>query len=60
MQKDGSKEENKYKLNSILSNVSKVYERCLYDQIYDFLKIGFQNTMTVFSAFHGRKDTNNP
>ena len=26
---------------SIVSNVSKVYKGCLYDQVYDFLKINF-------------------
>ena len=39
--KDGRKEKSNYRPVSILSNVSKVYERCLYDQIYDFLKINF-------------------
>ena len=34
--KDGRKEKSNYKPVNILSNVSKVYERCLYDQIYDF------------------------
>ena len=34
--KDSKKEQNTYKPVSILSNVFKVYERCLHDQIYDF------------------------
>ena len=33
--KDGRKEKSNYRPVSILSNVSKVYERCLYDQIYE-------------------------
>ena len=39
--KDGRKEKSNYKPVNILSNVSKVYERCLYDQIYDFFKNKF-------------------
>ena len=39
--KYGRKEKSNYRPVSILSNVSKVYERCLYDQIYDFFKNKF-------------------
>ena len=39
--KDGRKEKSNYRPVSILSNVSKVYERCLYDQIYDFFENKF-------------------
>ena len=38
--KDDRKEKSNYRPVSILSNVSKVYERCLCDQIY-VLKINF-------------------
>ena len=36
--KDNRKEKRNYRLNSILADVSKVYEKCLYDQIYDFFE----------------------
>ena len=32
--KDGRTEKSNYKFIRVLSNVSKTYERCLYDQIY--------------------------
>ena len=32
--KNGRTEKSNYKSISVLSNVSKIYERCLYDQIY--------------------------
>ena len=44
--KDGRKEKSNYRPVSILSNVSKVYERCLYDQIYDF----FENTFSKYQC----------
>ena len=38
--KDGKTEKSNYKLISVHSNISKIYERCLYDQIYSyFVKI---------------------
>ena len=40
-QKDGREEKSKYRPVSILSNVSKIYERCLYDHIYDFIENRF-------------------
>ena len=40
LKKDGKTEKSNYRYISVLSNVSKLYERCLYDQIYsDFDKI---------------------
>ena len=39
--KDGRKEKSYYRPVSIPSNVSKVYEWCLYDQIYDFFENKF-------------------
>ena len=35
---DGREEKSNYRPVSILSKVSKVYDRCRYDQIYDFLE----------------------
>ena len=50
--KDGRKEKSNYRPVSILSNVSKVYKRCLYDQIYDF----FENKFSRYQCgFRGRK-----
>ena len=46
--KDGRKEKSNYRPISILSNVSKVYERCLYDQIYDFLENKFSRYQCRF------------
>ena len=40
-QKDGREEKSKCRPVSILSNVSKIYERCLYDHIYDFIENRF-------------------
>ena len=38
--KDGKTEKSNYRLISALSNISKIYERCLHDQIYSyFVKI---------------------
>ena len=34
--KDGRTEKSNYRSISVLSNVSKIYERCLYDQIYSY------------------------
>ena len=39
--KDGRKEKSNCRPVSIFSNVSKVYESCLYDQIYDFFENKF-------------------
>ena len=39
--KDGRKEKSNYRPVSVLSNISKVYERCLYDEIYDFFENKF-------------------
>ena len=49
----GDKKERKisrenYRSISILPNVSNVYERCLYDQMSDFLIISFQSISVVF------------
>ena len=44
--KDGRKEKSNYRPVSILSNVSKVYERCLYDQIYD----SFENKFSRYQC----------
>ena len=46
--KDGRKEKSNYRPVSILSNVSKVYERCLYDQIYDFFENKFSKYQCGF------------
>ena len=37
-----------YRPISILPNISKVYERCLYDQMSEFLIISFQSISVVF------------
>ena len=39
--KDGRKEKSNYRPASIFSNVSKDYERCLYNQIYYFFENKF-------------------
>ena len=66
---DGRKEKSNYRPFSILSSVSKVYERCLYVQIYDFFEnnfsryqCGFRKGFNTQNAlfFHGRKDPINP
>ena len=49
----GDKKERKisrenYRSISTLPNVSNVYERCLYDQMSDFLIISFQSISVVF------------
>ena len=46
--KDGRKEKSNYRPVSVLSNISKVYERCLYDQIYDFFENGFSRYQCGF------------
>ena len=46
--KDGRKENSNYRPVSILSNVSKVYERCLYDPIYDFFENKFSKYQCGF------------
>ena len=33
---DGRVDKSNYRLISILSNISKIYERCLYSQLYDY------------------------
>ena len=58
--KDDRKEKSNYRPISILSNVSKVFERCLYDQIYDFLKINFRDINVYQTSFLDRKDASNP
>ena len=67
--KDGRKEKSNYRPFSILSSVSKVYERCLYVQIYDFFEnnfsryqCGFRKGFNTQNALflHGRKDAINP
>ena len=50
--KDGRKEKSNYRPVSILSNVSKVYERCLYDQIYDFFENKFSYQCTFRKGFN--------
>ena len=37
-----------YRPISILPNISKVYERCLYDQMSEYLIISFQSISVVF------------
>ena len=46
--KDGRKENSNYRPVSILSNVSKVYEMCLYDPIYDFFENKFSKCQCGF------------
>ena len=46
--KDGRKEKSDYRPASILSNVSKVYKRCLPDQIYDFFENQFSRYQCGF------------
>ena len=46
--KDGRKENSNYRPVSILSNVSKVYEMCLYDPIYDFFENKFSKYQCGF------------
>ena len=46
--KDGRKEKSNYRPVSILSNVSKIYERYLYDQIYDFFENKFSKYQCGF------------
>ena len=46
--KDGRKEKSDYRPVSILSNVSKVYKRCLYDQVYDFFENKFSRCQCGF------------
>ena len=46
--KDVRKEKSNCRPVSILSNVSKVYERCLYDQIYDFFENKFSKYQSGF------------
>ena len=46
--KDDRKEKSNYRPVSILSNVSKVYERCLCDQIYDFFENKFSSYQCGF------------
>ena len=52
--KDPRKEKSNYRPATILSNVSKVYERCLYDQIYDLFENKFSRYQCGF-----RKGFNN-
>ena len=46
--KGNRKEKSYYKPVGILSNVSKVYERCLYDPIYDFFENKFSRYQRRF------------
>ena len=46
--KNGRTEKSNYKSISVLSNVSKIYERCLYDQIYSYFDKYFQGISAVF------------
>ena len=46
--KDGRKEKRNYRPVSIPSNVSKVYERCLYYQIYDLFENKFSRYQCRF------------
>ena len=46
--KDGRKEKSNYRPVNIFSNVSKVYERCLYDQIYYFFENKFSRYQCEF------------
>ena len=54
--KDGRKEKSNYRPVSILSNVSKVYERCLYDQIYDFFENKFSKYQCGFRKGFNTQD----
>ena len=47
--KDGRKEKSNYRPASIFSNVSKVYERCLYNQIYYFFQKKFLDINAEFA-----------
>ena len=51
--RDGRQEKSNYRPVSILSNVPKAFERCLYDQIYDFFANQFSRYQRGF-----RKDFN--
>ena len=55
--KDDRKEKSKYRPVGILSNVSKVYESCLYDQIYDFLENKFSRYPCGFRKVFNTQDT---
>ena len=44
--KDGRTDKSNYRPTSILSNVSKIYERSLYNQFYDYFD------KNVFSKYH--------
>ena len=56
--KDDRKEKNNYRPVRIHLNVSKVYEKCLYDQIYDFFENNFSRYQCT--SFYGRKDAISP
>ena len=67
--KNGRKEKRNYRPVSILSNVSKVYERCLNDQIYNFLEDKFSRDINAdfvrgsipkMHFFHGKKEAVSP
>ena len=44
--KDGKTEKSNYRPINILSNVSKIYERSLYDQIYSY----FDNIFSIYQC----------
>ena len=46
--KDSRNIESNYRHVSILSNISKVYERCLFNQISDFCEVKFSNYQCGF------------
>ena len=46
--KDGRTEKSKYRPISILPNASKIYERCLYDQIYSYFDKIFSSSQCGF------------
>ena len=46
--KDGRTEKSNYRPISVLSNVSKIYERCLYEQIYSYFDKIFSKNQCGF------------
>ena len=46
--KDGRKEKSNYRPISVLSNIFRIYERCIYKQMYSYLDKIFSKSNTVF------------
>ena len=58
--KESRNEKENYRPVSILPNLSKIFERCMYDQLEDYFEKLLSKCQCGFRTSHGRKTRKEP